>query len=117
MRRVQENTGALRHHLEKGINQPLPDHSIIMAWVARWAAEFIFESPPGDDGNTRCEGIGRRTCLVPLVPFGEIAIYLPMEAATSSKGEPAMRVGVCLGVIGWIEATIIGTKGGVLKCG
>ena len=43
-------------------------------------------------------------------------MYLPMKSASSSKGEPARRAGVWLGIIEKIKEATIGTKDGVVKC-
>ena len=106
----------LRHQLEKGMKQTSPDNSVIMAWMAKWAAELISKYSAGDDGKTPYERIRQEKCKVPLVPVGETVLYLPMKTATESKGTPARKQGVWLGVIERIEETIIGTFNGVIKC-
>ena len=87
-----------------------------MAWMARWAAELLSKYAPGDDGRIPYERIRKESCQVPLVPFGETVMFLPMKTATSSKGEPARRAGVWLGIIERTEEVIIGTREGVTKC-
>ena len=99
VRRIQEKMKTLRHQLEGGIKQKIPDQSPIMAWMARWAAELISKYSAGDDGKSPYERIRQEKCQVPLVPFGEKVLYLPMKTATSSKGEPAKRPGVWFGII------------------
>ena len=116
VRRVQEKIRTLRSQVEKGIGQKIPDDAAIMAWMARWAGELLSKYAPGDDGKTPYERVRRETCNVPLVPFGESVMYLPMRTAKSSKGEPAKKVGIWLGVIERIEEMIIGTRNGVIKC-
>ena len=98
VRRVQEKMRTLRRQLERGIGRTIPDNAVIMPWMARWAAELISKYAPGDDGKTRYERIRRERCQVPLAPFGETVMYLPMKTAASSKGRPARRLGVWLGV-------------------
>ena len=87
-----------------------------MAWLAKWAAELISKYSTGDDGKTPYERIRQERCEVPLVPFGELVMYLPMKTATSSKGEPATKPGAWLGIIERTEESIIGTYNGVVKC-
>ena len=102
--------------MEQGLCQAIPDASPIMVWMARWAVELISKYVPGEDGRTPYERLRKESCKVPLVPFGETVMFLPMKTATSSKGEPAKRAGIWLGIIERIEETIIGTKEGVVKC-
>ena len=114
--RVQEKMRALRHQLERGIGTSILEQSSIMAWMAKWAAEFISKYSPGDDGKTPYERIRQERCKVPLLPFGEFVMYLPMKTATSSKGTPSKKPGVWLGIIEGPEDSIIGTYNGVVKC-
>ena len=116
IRRVQESMRAIRHHVEKGVGQSIPETSPIMAWMARWVAELFSKYAPGDDGRILYERIWRESCQVPLIPSGQNAMYLPMKTATSSKGEPATRCGIWLGIIERTEEIIIGTTEGVVKC-
>ena len=90
-KKVQEKMKTLRHQLERGIGVSILDHSAIMAWVAKWAAELIAKYSIGDDGQTPYDRIRQERCEVPLVPFGELVMHLPMKTATSSKGEPAKK--------------------------
>lgn len=46
IRRVQEKIRVLMHQVEQGIGQKVPDEAPIMAWMIRWAAEFISKYPP-----------------------------------------------------------------------
>ena len=116
IRRVQEKFRALRHHVEQGIGEKIPDDAPIMSWVVRWAAEVISKYAPRDDGRTPFERIRRESCVTPLVFFGEIALYLQLQTATGRKGDPAKRQGVWLGIIERTEEVIIGTAKGVVKC-
>ena len=52
---------------------------------------------------------GMNVAKVPVVPFGETAMYLPMKNANHSKGKPSKKLGVWLGTIERIEETFIGT--------
>ena len=88
IRRVQEKMRVLRHQLEDGIGQKVPDDAIIIAWMARWAAEMNSKYSPGGDGRIPYERIRRETCQVPLVRFGELVVYLPMKTVRVNKGEP-----------------------------
>ena len=88
IRRVQEKMRTLRHQLETGIGQTIPDQSPIMAWMAKWAAELISKYSLGEDGKTSYERIRKETCQVPLVRFGESVMYLPMKIVHVNKGEP-----------------------------
>ena len=54
--------------------------------------------------------------MVPLVPFGEKVLYLPLKIVRRDKGDVAKREGGWLGVIERIEEIIIGTMNGVVKC-
>ena len=102
--------------MEKSIGQTIPDQAPIMIWMSRWAAELIPKDAPADDGRTPHERIRREICQVPLVPFGELVMYLPMKTATASKGVPARKAGVWLGVIERTEEMRIDTRDGVTKC-
>lgn len=116
IRRIQEKVRVLRHQLEQGVKMKIPDEAPIMAWLVRWAAELISKYSPGEDGRTPFERIRLESCAVPIVPFGETVMYLPLKTASGSKGKPAKRSGVWLGTVERTEETIIGTKRGVLKC-
>ena len=116
IRRVQEKIRTLRHQLETGIKCNIPDTAPIMAWLIRWAAEVISKYAPGDDGKTAYERLRNETCVVPVVPFGEAVMYLPMETAKNSKGEPAKKLGIWIGTIERTEETLIGTGNGIIKC-
>ena len=74
-RRTQEKMRVLRHKLERGIGQTILDQSVIMAWMAKWAAELISKYSVGDDGGTPYESIRRERCQGQLVPFGEVVLY------------------------------------------
>ena len=102
--------------MESRIGREIPDQAPIMTWMARWASELTSKYAPGDDGKTPYERIRQEACQVPFVPFGEMVLYLPMKTATSSKGVPARKAGIWLGVIERTEEMIIGTKDGVVKC-
>ena len=115
-RRVQEKVRVLRHQLEKNLKQEIDDNAPIMAWLAMWSAELISKYAPGDDGKTAYERIRKETCKVPVVPFGEIVMYLPMKTASHSKGKFAKKMGVWIGTIERTEETLIGTLNGVVKC-
>ena len=86
IRRIQEKFRALRHQVEQGIGEKIPDDSPVMSWLVRWAAEVISKYAPGDDGRTPFERIRREVCAVPLVPFGETVLYLPLQLAAGNKG-------------------------------
>ena len=116
IRRIQEKVRVLRHQVEQGIKAKIPDDAPIMSWLVRWAAELISKYAPGDDGRTPFERIRHESCMVPLVPFGETVMYLPLQTASGSKGEPVKRQGVWLGTIERTEETIIGTTKGIVKC-
>ena len=45
----------------------------------------------GKDGRTAYERRTGRKCRVPVVPFGEAAMYLPMKTARNSKGQQGKR--------------------------
>ena len=107
VRRVQEKIRILRHQIERGIGVSIPGQSAIMALLAKWAAELISKYSIGDDGKTPYERIRQERCEVPLVPFGELVMYLPMKTATSSKGEPAKKPGLWLGIIERTEESIM----------
>ena len=62
--------------MEQGIKEQIPDEHPIMAWMVRWAVEFISKYAPGDDGRIPFERIRLESCSVPLVPFGETVMYL-----------------------------------------
>ena len=116
IRRVQEKVRVLRHQVEQNIKEPIDDNAPIMAWLIRWAAEFISKYSVGDDGRTPYERVRHEQCKVPVVPFGETIMYLPMQTASGSKGEPARKMGIWLGTIERTEETLVGTLRGVIKC-
>ena len=116
IRRIQEKARALRHHLERGIQQRIPDDSSIMAWFVRWAGGLISKYAIGDDGRSAYERIRGEQCAVPVVPFGEAAMYLPLKTAKHTNGEAVKRMGVWLGTIERIEETLVGAIAGVIKC-
>ena len=116
VRRIQEKMGVLKHELEKGIGHTIPEQSIVVAWMAKWAAELISKYSPGDDGRTPYERIRREECQVPLVPFGKMVKYLPMRTVKKTKGTPTRKPNICLGIVERTEETTIGTPNGVIKC-
>ena len=116
IRRIQEKVRALRHQIESGMKKKLPDESPVMAWLVRWAAELLSKYAPGEDGKAPYERIRQEKCLVPRVPFGERVTYLPLQNVRRSKGVPAKRPGIWLGVNERTEEIIIGTSRRVVKC-
>ena len=114
--RVQEKTRVLRHQLEQGLGQKIPDCAPIMAWLVRWSAELLSKYSQGIEGKTAYERIRHESCKTPVVPFGEAIMYLPMKTATRNKGQSAKKLGLWLGTIERNEETIIGTMTGVVKC-
>ena len=116
IRRLQEKIRALRNQVECGIRDKVPDNSPIMAWLVRWVAEVLSKYSVGDDNKSPYQRIRKEDCVVPLVPFGESVMYLPLRTVRNTKGEAAKRPGVWLGVNERTEETLIGTKHGVVKC-
>ena len=116
IRRIQEKVRVFRHQFEQGLKASIPDEFPVMAWMVRWAAELLSKYAPGDDGRTPYERIRFESCAVPLVPFGETVMYLPLKIAASSKGVPAKKIGIWLGTIERTEEVIIGTPRGAIKC-
>ena len=53
--------------------------------------------------------------MVPLVPFGERVIHLPLETAKHSKGVAATQPGIWFDINGRTEENLIGTNHGVVK--
>ena len=86
IRRIQEKVMALRHHLERGIQQRLHDDSPIMSWLIRWAGELISKYVVGDDGKSAYEGIRCEQCAVPVMPFGEALVHLQLQTARHKRG-------------------------------
>ena len=84
---------------EKGINQPIPDNSYIMARVVRWTIELLSKYPSGGDGKTPYQRIQQEPCQVPSVVFGELVVHLPKESISSSEGEHAREIDTWLGII------------------
>lgn len=116
IRRAQGKIRVLRHQIEDNIGQRLEDDSPVMAWMVRTAAEILSRYTPGEDGKTAFERIRQESCVVPVVPFGEIVMYLPLKTARNSKGDQAKKIGVWPGAIERIEEVIIVTQRGVIKC-
>ena len=92
------------------------DDAPLMAWLVRWSAEFLSKYSRGDDGQSPCERIRGEPSKVPLVPFGEKVFYLPMKIVKRSKGMPAKKPGIWLGINERTEENLIGTANGVIKC-
>lgn len=78
IRRVQEKVRVLRNQIELNIKQRVSNDSNIMPWFVRWAAEIISKYVPGEDGRTPYERIRQEKCMVPLVPFDETVLYVPL---------------------------------------
>ena len=53
---------------------------------------------------------------VPVVPFGEAVLYLPLKTAKGSKREFAKKLGSWIGTIERTEEALIGTESGIVKC-
>ena len=79
IRRIQEKTRVLRHQLETNMKAKIPNDSVLMPWIVRWAAELLSQHAPGEDGRTPYEQIRGERCVVPVIPFGEQVQYLPMK--------------------------------------
>ena len=116
IRRLQEKVRALRHQIESGIRDKVPNDSPIMAWMVRWAAEILSKYNTGDDNRSPYQRIRKEDCAVPLAPFGESVMYLPLRTLKHTKGKAAKQPGVWLGVNERTEETLIGTRHGVVKC-
>ena len=116
IRRAQEKIRTLRHQLENNIKQRVPYDAPVMAWLVRWVAELLSKYAVGDDGKTPYERIHREDCVIPLVPFGETVMYVPLKTVHRNKGIPAKKAGVWLGVNERTEEMLIGTEFGVIKC-
>ena len=116
IRRVQEKVRVLCHQIECGIQGKIPDDAPVFAWMIRWAGELISKYAIGDDGKTAYERIRGEPCMVPVIPFGEAVMYLPLRIAKHNKGEASRRLGIWLGTIERTEETLIGTAQGVIKC-
>ena len=84
--------------------------------MIRWAGELISKHAIGDDGGIAYERIRGERCAVPVMPFGETIMYLPLRTAKHSKGEAMKRTGIWLGTIERTEETLVGTTRGVIKC-
>ena len=87
-----------------------------MAWMIRWAGELISKYAIGDDGETAYERIRGERCAVPVMPFGETIMHLPLRTAKQNKGETMRRTGIWLGTIERTEETLVGITRGVIKC-
>ena len=116
IRRIQEKVSVLRHQVEQGIMDRILDNALVMAWLVSWVAELLSKYSPGDDGRIPFERIRNEVCAVPLVPFEETIMYLPLQTATGSKGEPIKRQGVWLCTVERTEEVIVGTTRGIVKC-
>ena len=115
IRRAQE-VRAWRHQLECGIQRSLPDDAPIMSWSIRWTGAFTSKYVIGDDGKSTYERVRGEQCAVPIVPFAEAAMYIPLGTARHTKGEAVRRMGAWLGTIERIQETSSGTTTGVTKC-
>ena len=116
IRRIQEKVRALRHHVEYQIKSQICVEAPVMSWLVRWAAELLSKYVVGEDGKTFYERIRQEDCVTPLVPFGEMVMYLQLKTVHRNKGTPAKRLGIWLGNSERTEDVLIGTKHGVVKC-
>ena len=116
IRRVQEKVRALKHQVESGVKRRIHEDAPIMSWIVRWAAELFSKYAPGDDGRTPYERIRQEACAVPIAPFGETVLYLPLTTVKRNKGDPIKKKGVYLGTNERTEESLIGTERGVIKC-
>lgn len=89
IRRVQEKIRTLYHHVEQQVGIRIPEYSPVMAWLMRWVGELISKYSRGDDGKSPYERIRSKPSSVPLVPFGEKVLYLPMKTVKRQKGDTA----------------------------
>ena len=116
IRRVQEKIRAIRHQVEDNIKCKILEDALLMSWLVGWSAELLSKYAVGEDGRTPYERIRKEDCVVPLVPFGETVMYLPLKTVHKNKGMPSKRVGVWIGVSERTEEILIGTRNGVVKC-
>ena len=116
IRRVQEKVRVLRHQLECELQRKIQDHAPIMSWLIRWAGELISKYSIVDDGKIAYERIRGEPCVVPIVPFGEAVMYLPLRTIKQNKGEATRQMGVWLGTVERTEETLIGITRGIIKC-
>ena len=116
IRRVQEKVRTLRHQLESNIRYKISDDAPIMSWLVRWAAELLSKYFPGGDGRIPYERIRQESCAVPIAPFGESVMHLPLTTVKRNKGEPVKKMGVYLGTNERTEESVIGIDRGVVKC-
>ena len=94
IRRMQEQTRALRHQVEHGMGRKISDDSTILVWMAIGSAELLPKCSGGDVGTSFYERIRSEKCMTPLIPFGEVALYLPYKHVHRSKGERTTFPGV-----------------------
>lgn len=106
----------LRHQFECGTQGTISDDAPIMVWMIRRVGELIPKYAIGDDGKTAYERIRGESCVAPVMPFGEIAMFLPLRTTKHSNDEAAREPGAWLGTIERTEETLIGTAQGVIKC-
>ena len=102
--------------MEQKAKMNIKDDAPLMAWLVRWSAELLSKYSRGDDGKSPYERIRGEPSKVPLVPFGEKVLYLPMKIVKRSKGMSAKKPGIWLGINERTEETLIGTANGVVKC-
>ena len=116
IRRVKEKVRILRHQLECGLQRKVQDDAPIMSWLMRWAGEVISKYSTGDDRKIAYERIRGELCVVPVMPFGDIVMYLPLRRTKHNKGEATRQMGVWLGTVERAEETFIGITRGIIKC-
>ena len=105
----------LRHHVENDFALKPEDGSPVMAWMVRWAVDMLSRYTNGEDGRTPFERLRHESCVVAVVPFGDIVMYLQLKIARGNKGYPAKKIGAWLGAIERTEEVLIGTERGDIK--
>ena len=103
--------------MESNLQIKIGTREPILQWAVRWAAMLVTRYLVGKDGRTAQERKRGRPCKSPLAEFGETVWYKPFDKNKDrNKVEPKWEQGVWLGISRESNETLIGTKGGVIRC-
>ena len=103
--------------LEERAKVKLQSTDAILLWLIRWVAMAYSRYKVGADGKTPYERQKGRTCVLEVVPFGELVRYKQLgETAQQRKSlEASWSEGVWLGRARGSSEALVGTKDGVVR--
>ena len=94
----------------------LEDKSVIMQWMARWAAMAYNRYARGTDGKTAYQRQTGRWCKSEVLPFGEKVLFRPLKKSGGKKDimEIKWQEGIWLGHARSSSSALVGTSEGVV---